>query len=261
MKYKTRMIIGFDGVCPYNCKHCYAKGCDRHNDNRSINELINSIENREFDIIYLSQKYENFYNEQAGFELCKGLFLKYKKDIYIITRSELSEETIEDLSNLNSLMDANGCRLIIGTSLCAYESYLKTESILCPKPDQRINCLKKLHDKGLLTVLLLRPVFPNHFIPVNELQTVIYRAADYCDCIISSGLIVSQEIISKLGMDLESVKYMAYGDSSYLDDMDKASFAFLDVEEELKILEKTAIQVGKPFFRHSMPALNSLVKK
>lgn len=259
--YNTRVIIGFDGTCPYDCKHCYVQGLDRGDKRRSINELIGSIEDEQFDIIYLSQKYENFFCEQAGFELSKSLYEKYRKDIYIITRCELSEDTITKLSELNTQMLENGHHLMIGVSFCAYQSYRKSESEMCPEPERRINCLRNLHNKGIATILLLRPIFPDKFIPVKEVQGIIYNAADYCDCIISSGLIASPKIMDRLGIDYEHTKFLEKGDSSYLDDIDDEEFSFLDVEDEIEVIKETAETVGKPFFRHSMLALNYICGK
>lgn len=260
--YNTRVIIGFDGVCPYDCRHCYVQGLDREkNKKRSVKELVDSIENEQFDIIYLSQKYENFFCEQAGFELSKSLYEKYKKDIYIITRCELSENIITKLSALNKQMLEKGHHLIIGVSFCAYQSYLKSESEMCPEPDMRIKCLQNLHNKEISTILLLRPIFPDKFIPVTELQNIIYNAADYCDCIISSGLIASSKIMDRLCLDYENTKFLEKGDSSYLDDIGDEEFYFLDVEDEIEAIKEAAEAVGKPFFRHSMLALNSIIEK
>lgn len=259
MKYTNRIIIGFDGRCPLNCKHCYAHGLDQVCEPRSISQLVASIEEKDFDIIYLSQKNETFYDEKEGLAFCEALYNKYKKDIYIITRSNLSDNTINELARINSEMGGAGNKLIVGISICANESFLKTESNICPSPSERLVCMKKIHQRGIKTILTIRPVFPDWFIPVSELKEIINKASDYYDCVVSSGLIASEHIIADLGMNLMTIKYLTSGDSTYLDDINKNDFKFLDVEEELNEIEATVLACGKNFYRHSMQALNSIV--
>lgn len=259
-KYQKRAFISFDGYCPMNCRHCYTYELEQRMNTRTDIELIEELEQREFDIIYLSQTYENFYEEEKGIDLCKQLYQKYKKDIYIITRSKLSEKSISTLAELNNNMKKNNNQLYFAVSVCANESYGITEDVSrCPSPEERLEKLKQLHEKGVSTILLIRPLFPNQIISVEESKFLIEKSKEYINAVISSGLAVTDRILKKLGMSADKLTFLQNGDSDYLANLKKEQVRYLDVEEELMELETYCDKMKIPFFRHSLPALNNLV--
>ena len=74
MLYKTRVMVSFDGYCPLHCKHCYTYELHHQlKKQRTVDEIVESISGKQFDIIYVSQSYENFQKEEDGIELCKAL--------------------------------------------------------------------------------------------------------------------------------------------------------------------------------------------
>lgn len=258
-KYQRRAFISFDGYCPMNCRHCYTYELEKRMDTRTDIELIEELQQKKFDIIYLSQTYENFYEEEKGIALCEKLYQKYKKDIYIIARSKLSESGISALVKLNTVMKCNDNKLYFATSVCANESYGITEDVSqCPSPEERLEKLKQLHKNGVSTILLIRPLFPKEIISVVECKNLIKKSKGCIDAVISSGLIVTDRILEKLGLSADNLKYLQNGHSEYLANLKKEQVRYLDVEEELMELEKFCNEMKIPFFRHSMPALNTL---
>ena len=262
MLYKTRVMVSFDGYCPLHCKHCYTYELHQRKKQRTLDEIVESISGKQFDVIYVSQSYENFQNEKEGIKLCKALYDRYKKDIFIITRSRLQEETIHQMYELNKKMNNNGNRLFLAVSVCAGKSYGITESInLCPTPEARLENLKQAHECKINTLLLIRPLFPDTIIPIKECIQIIQKAKSYIDVVISSGLIVTKRIEEKLQLTNKNIKYAINGDSEYLANLNKEDVKYLDVEEELKKIELYCKNNTIPFYLHSMPALNYISEK
>ena len=258
-KYKTRQLISFDERCPMMCKHCYTYELEEKAKKRTQKELVLSLQNKQFDIIYVSQSYENFFDEQAGLQLCSDLYHTYQKDLFVITRNHLSNKAIERLGALNREMQTQGNQLFLSVSVCADDSYGFTENVqLCPTPRQRLENLQRAFRQGIKTLLIVRPVFPNHIIPVAECLNLIELAQPYICAVISSGLIATDKILNKLGLNREAFRYLSNGDSDYLDNLPSEAALYVDVESELKKIERFCEQKNVRFFRHSMPALNAL---
>ena len=59
MVHKDRVLISYDGECPFRCKHCYTFSLDKKKE-RTVDEILFDIKNEKFDIIYVSQKNEFF---------------------------------------------------------------------------------------------------------------------------------------------------------------------------------------------------------
>lgn len=260
-KYNSRALISFEGKCPMNCKHCFTYELDSSSTNYDIPTIMSNLSPKDCDIIYVSQRYENFFDENRGYSLCEALFTQFHKDIFIITRSFLSDNMIRNLCNLNQKMRSEGNNLIIAVSICADRSYKLTENEdICPTPIQRMQNLQRAHMGGIQTVLMLRPIFPNNIIPVSECTSLISQFSDYIDAVVTSGLIVTDGILERLQIDKKSLSYMPHGDSTYLANLKGKEIFYLDVEAELQEIERSCGIAGIPCFRHSMPALNSIVQ-
>jgi len=103
LQHKQRAFISFDGQCSFRCKHCYTYSMEL-GPKRSIEEILDDINEEEFDIIYVSQKNENFVNPNKGITLCEKAYERYHKDIIIITRNVFDDSDIYRLSKLYNQM-------------------------------------------------------------------------------------------------------------------------------------------------------------
>ena len=259
-KFNSRVLVSFEDKCPMNCKHCYTYELDSQPANHDTSAIVSKLSAKDFDIIYISQRYENFYDEDRGYALCNELFTKFHKDIFIITRSYLSDKMIQNLCSLNQQMRDEEKNLILAVSVCADRSYHLTENIeMCPTPVQRMHNLYRAHMYGIKTVLMLRPIFPNMIIPVSECTSLISQFSEYIDAVVTSGLIVTDGILERLQLDRHALSYLPHGDSSYLSNLRNKEVLYLDVEAELKEIERISSINKIPCFRHSMPALNAIV--
>jgi len=252
---KTRELVSFDGPCPYKCKHCYTFGLNEKCENLSSEDIIKSLEGKNFDVIYVSHNKENFIVPTKGIDLCRKLFNKYHKDIIAITRNVFNEDELDDFSRLNDEMNRNGKILCLAVSIPALESVGVTEGEgLIPTPQKRIDFLKRAKAKGLRTVLVIRPLFPDKFIPISEPLQLIEECKDFVDCVLSSGLAVNDAILKQLEMKESDFNYLDGDNSNYLIGA-IGNAKYIDVKKEIQQLKEKCKSLNIHMFDHSLEAL------
>lgn len=261
-EYKKRVLVSFSGKCPLECKHCYTLDHECQKDIPDMDEvkqIIASIRNLSFDIIYVSHDRENFIDEQAGINLVVSLFETYHKSILIITRKCLSQTTIEQLAALGKNMAEHNHSLYIAVSIPANSSYGITENIeRIANPSDRCELLKRLHKSGIKSILLARPIFPNSIIPTNEVVEMISDFHDCIDAVVASGLAVNDSILERLRINEKELNYLPGDNNQFLIGSSAKDIKYIDVSSELATIEKKCSEYGIVFSSHSMDALNKL---
>lgn len=258
MKINKRAFISFDEPCKYNCKFCYTYDIQRHKI-RSPSEIIESISDEVFDVIYVSQKNDNFSDPIKGIGLCKKAFDAYKSNIFIITRNVFNEEEIAHLLTLKKTINLYEKELFIAVSMNSLSSYtLFEDSQNVPSPQTRIAFIKKLSNCGFRPIVMLRPIFPNSIIPIEECLQIISEVNDNASCIIASELGVNDSILSRLGFGEDSFIYKT--NQEYLQGAIDSEIRFIDVSDEIRKIKEECHIKEIPFFEHSIPALNYLLE-
>lgn len=258
MNISQRTFVSFDEPCPYQCKYCYTYDIKREKF-RTAEEIVDSISNDKFDIIYVSQKNDNFANPLKGLDLCNALFKRYNSNLFIITRNTFNQEEIEVLKNLKSKMRQSNKHIFIAISLNAIDSVNVCENTekVC-SPDERINFIEKLSEENLFPILMLRPVFPNEIIPVNECLKIIERTHQHISGVVSSGLGINDNILDRLKKKENDFLY--HQNQEYLQGAIDCEIKFINVDFELKRIREKCNELNVPLFEHSMPALNYVAK-
>lgn len=256
---KKREIVSFDGPCPYNCKHCYTFGLNESVKNTSIQDIVDSLEGKDFDVIYVSHNKENFLNPSEGIKLCEELYKKYGKDMIAITRNVFNDEELDKLAELSKKMKENDKMFFLAVSIPAKESINITEGNgLIPTPSDRLDFLKRANSKGIKTILVIRPLYPNHIIPVKEALDLIDESYHFIDCVLASGLAVNKSVLSQLNMTEDQFKYLDGDNSNYLIGAVSGDTKYIDVSEELSKIKDKCNTLNIPFFDHSLSAINFL---
>ncbi len=252
MIIKKRTFVSFDEFCPYECKHCYTYGIARDKI-RSIDEIVNDISADDFDVVYVSQKNDNFSNPMRGITLCHALFDRYKQNVFAITRNVFSETELTELVALKQKLSNVSKHFFIAVSINATDSISISEdtSKTCT-PRQRITFIKALSEKGFKPILMLRPIFPDRIIPVCECLQLITELHPYISCVVTSGLGVNEDILSRLGMHESDFRFSK--DQEYLDGAIASEIRFVDVDYELQKIREKCSEYGVPVFLHSMLA-------
>lgn len=259
MKISKRVFVSFDELCPYECKFCYTYGIKREK-NRTAKEIVDSISDDEFDIIYVSQKNDNFSNPLRGIELCNMLFERYNSNLFIITRNVFTDIELKELEKLKIKMQNNNRKLFISISLNATDSIDICEDVnKVPSPEERISFIKRLYNKNFMPILMLRPIFPNNIIPVNECLQIINLTNKYISCVVSSGLGVNNDVLNRLGKKVNDFSYNI--NQEYLQGAINCEIKFVNVDSEIEKIRQQCYSLNIPMFEHSMPALNYVAEK
>ncbi|QTE67633.1 hypothetical protein JNO48_10555 [Clostridiales bacterium] len=262
VSYTNRVLVSFSGKCPLECKHCYTLDFDcpkTKQDMDEIDQIVASIRNSSFDIIYVSHDRENFIDEQAGIRLVESLYETYQKSMLIITRKNLAQDTVRQLAELSEKMADNNQTLFIAVSIPANASYGITEKTdKIATPSDRCELLFRLHQSGIKTILLARPIFPNSIIPTSEITGMISDYHDSIDAVVASGLAVNDTILERLGLSGKELNYLPGNNKEFLIGSSAKDIKYLDVHSELAEIENTCKDFGIVFSTHSMDALNQL---
>ena len=254
-----RQFVSFTGKCPYRCNHCYTfcTGYDSYDSGNNVKEIIDSLINEEFDIVYVSGHKENFANPEDGLELCEQIFEKYNSDIMITTRNIFNQEQLQKINILNMRMKAKNKDLFFCASIPALQSYKKLEpNSIIPNPIQRIENLKDIFNLGIYTVLTLRPLCPNAYIPIGEIIDIIEMCKQHTSVVLSSGIVVDDEILHKLigfPKDFVSLKKPLMPCLK-----NNLTMKYVDVNKELSIIKEKCKECKLPFFEHSLSAIEYL---
>ena len=263
--YTNRVLVSFSGRCPLECKHCYTLDRDWPKSNQDIDEIeqiVASVQDSIFDIIYISHDRENFIDEQAGFQLTESLYETFHKSILIITRKCLCQDTINKLAALRKKMVANNHSLFVAVSIPANSSYEITEKIdRIATPLDRCELLKSLHQNNITSIFMARPIFPKYIIPTDEVVEMISDYHDYIDAVVASGLAVNNSILERLKLSEDGLRFLPGNHSEFLIGSSAKNIQYLDVNSELKEIEKVCCENGIVFSTHSMDALNQLEYK
>lgn len=252
---KERVLVSFGGLCPMGCKHCFAHDVQTENFN-DIEEIVRSIDGKDFDVIYVSHNYENFFDAKQGISLCEELYSTYKKDICVTTRCVLSGADLQRIKKLNEVMSANNNSLTFCISIPALDSYKIMENVeYVLTPQARIDFAKLLKKIGIRSLITIRPLFPNHIVPSDEIKKIVDLAGNDVDGFLTGGLVVTDNIIQRLGIDKEFLSFISDEKTEYLNGID-GDFLHVDVNKEIDELQQYCIYKKVPFFRHSMEALN-----
>lgn len=253
---EKRAFISFDEPCEFQCKHCYSYGIERDTI-RTQKEIINSLSNQEFDVIYVSQKNDNFSNPISGIQLCRNVFRRYHSHVFIITRNVFNNDDLLQLIDLKNEIDSERKHLFIAISLNSLQSYAISENpTRVPSPYARIEFVQRLSEHGFHPILMLRPILPNAIIPIKECINVIDHVKNSISCVVSSELGVNARILEQLGLT-ESVFHYS-DDQEYLQGAIECKLRFINVENELKQIKEKCESMHIPFYSHSMPAINHI---
>jgi len=258
---RRRKVVSLGGKCPFNCLHCYTYCNEYKNDTSDdIEKVVESLKNESFDIIYISGHRENFIDPDIGISLCERLFEEYQTDILITTRNIFNEDQRARMLELSEKMKKRNSFIYFCISIPSLDSYKKIETNpIIPSPSERINFLKQINEMGIVTLLTIRPLFPNEFIPTGECLNIISLCSQYTQAVISSGVVIDEKIKKRLMTFPEDYRYEPGLLMSCLNN--PIDVEYVNVDNEINEIRKHCEKMGIPFFTNSMPAIDYIKSK
>lgn len=257
---KIRQLVSFSGKCELNCNHCFAQDLIIQENENTVNDVVQSLSDKSFDVVYISYRKENFFNPVKGVNLCKEIYENYKCDICVTTRCVLTGAPLKEIIDLNDIMRSSGNHLTFCISIPAFDSYKKMEcSDFIPSPQERIDFAKKLKNAGINSFVTIRPLFPQSVIPTSEIQKIVDHCVNNVDAILTGGLCVTDTILGRLALSENDLNFLDDEASEYLNGVESESnvrFRHVDVNSEIEALDEYCQNKDIPFFKHSMDALN-----
>jgi DNA repair photolyase len=167
--------------CLFDCKYCFVNNMN-FNQKRNVPyltdkqiKLLNNVPEK-IKLIMLGCDTEFFQNKSESIEILYRLS-KYRKDISTITKMILSEEILQNILNIDSILNVTGNIITLSVSITSLESAKMWEPNI-PSPQKRIDLLKRAYNLGIKTLVALRPLLPT--VNTSEIEEIIRRTKNFC---------------------------------------------------------------------------------
>ena len=198
---RERVLTYSQLSCPLDCTYCFVNDMTT-NQQKNIAYLtekqIELLKNlpEEISLIMLGCDTEFFQNKKEAIEILKKLS-GFGKDLSMITKIPIKESFLNEIDKVNQKMKERGNILSVSISIpCLSDEMSKKYEPKVPSPKNRIETLKQISNKGIYTMLAIRPLLPD--MSNEELQEIMNLTKDYVIGYYSGPLYLNDDRISKL---------------------------------------------------------------
>jgi len=253
--------------CPFNCAFCYVQSLDfnrySHWDNiRIITYLKKAKKNgKSFNIIYISGDTDSFAppRTEQGIKLLESLE-ELNIDITFTTRTTFNKKELIRLGAIAKRQKNKKLMFVAAISIPRLDSATHLESGNTPKPRERIQTLKNLKEKGLFTILAIRPFLP--IIPINEYKQIIDLSKDFVDIVLGESWYTDKKgIIEKRVFQGPTPSNIEFISHKMDFDYGGKEWKLWRANKEREAVEKFCRLHNIPFFMRSKPAFDLIRKK
>lgn len=171
--------------CTYRCSFCYVHVDFGSYRTLPVEQIIEYLRRRaaEFDIVYVSGDTDSLAPPRTkdGLDLIDAL-VDLGTDVLFTTRARLDESHLDRLASANQRLKEKGNILFGCISISRLRSAPHIEPKPVPSPGHRLEVLRGLHERGIVSVLAMRPFLP--VIPVSEYVELAQLATPFVDVIL-----------------------------------------------------------------------------
>lgn len=243
--------------CTFSCAFCYVQADFASYASLEVEEIVEWVKalKEPYDVIYVSGDTDSFAKPrtEAGLELLERL-TAFGVDLLFTTRHVFDGEGLDRLQGIATELRGRGQFLFGCTSIAQIRNgYLEPRPI--PPPRERLTQLERFRERGLVSVLAMRPFLP--VVPPSEYVELARLAAGKVDAILGevwyadqAGLLerrvfrdfpphppVSSEV-RRMDFDANDAEWRIYAQP--------------ETEEEVR---KECERLDTPFFMRSRPAI------
>jgi DNA repair photolyase len=243
--------------CTYACTFCYVHVDFASYPSLPPERIVEYLRSRreEFDIVYVSGDTDSLSppRTETGLELIDAL-TDLGTDVLFTTRAPLDEHHLDRLASTNRKLEAQGKILFGCVSISRLRSAPHIEPKPVPPPERRLEVLRGLHERGIVSVLAMRPFLP--VVPPAEYVELATLAQPFVDVILGEvwyadkGGVLEKQVLGTAGSSgLVFVEHeMDFDSNSAIWKVWEATDVRIAVEAYCK---KAKI----PFFMRSAPAI------
>jgi len=161
---KERVLTYSKLSCPLECRYCFVDDLSDSNQQKGVaylsSEQMDLMKNLpdEVRLVMLGCDTEFFQNRSEALRILNSIS-ELKKDISVITKLALPEKYLDALVSVAEKLRQNGNTFTFSMSIPCLDSSTIWESKV-PTPQRRMSVLKKSFDRGLNTLVAVRPLLP-----------------------------------------------------------------------------------------------------
>ena len=192
---RERVLTYSQLSCPLDCTYCFVNDMTT-NQQKNIAYLtekqIELLKNlpEEISLIMLGCDTEFFQNKKEAIEILKKLS-GFGKDLSMITKIPIKESFLNEIDKVNQKMKERGNILSVSISIpCLSDEMSKKYEPKVPSPKNRIETLKQISNKGIYTMLAIRPLLPD--MSNEELQEIINLNDDRISKLLPESVVESE---------------------------------------------------------------------
>ncbi len=180
--------------CAHDCIYCYATYIPKFHQLRLKKDLLRKL-GKDLQklpsnaLISMSNSSDPYPPVERSLEVtrrCLEIMKDYDVRLLIVTKSDIVARDIDILSEMR-------CAVSI-TVTCISDSIASKIEPNAPKPERRIEALRKLKDSGIPVILRLDPVIP--FLTEDEALKVL-EICDFVDHVVTSTLKLRRDIMAR----------------------------------------------------------------
>lgn len=252
-------MVSFGEKCKYDCKYCYSFSRSFEGyPSRSTEQIFSKIsilDEKNFDIIYVSCDMDSFVNQERALALLQKLSL-LNKHIHFTTKSVLRSDIIDQINIVRKKLKKNGLFLIPAITIATIGSTAHYEPYPIARPVERAELLHKFKSLGFKTILAVRPFLP--FVKISDYKQIIDIASSSCDAILGGVFYfdTAGDVERRLGGSIEEYNLTKL---PFIKDSD--IWKMYEGRKEQSFFTQYCRDLGKPFFMDSESALTYLCAK
>lgn len=249
--------------CTYACAFCYVHADFSRYPSLPVEQIRDYLKDHaaEFDIVYVSGDTDSLAppRTETGLQLIDEL-AGLETDVLFTTRAPLDERHLDRLALTAQRLRDKGHILFGCVSISRLRSAPHLEPKPVPSPERRLDILRGLHERGIVSILAMRPFLP--VIPASEYVELADLATPFVDVILGEvwyadkgGILENQVLgtVRSAGVIFEEHK-MDF-------DSNDATWKVWEGTDVRAAVEAYCAKVNIPFFMRSRPAVEYIRRR
>lgn len=243
--------------CPYACAFCYVHADFSRYPSLPVEKIYEYLSSRveDFDIVYVSGDTDSLAppRTETGLDLIDAL-ARLDKDVLFTTRAPLEESHLDRLASTSRRLKDSGNVLFGCVSISRLRSAPHLEPKPVPSPARRLEVLRGLHERDIVSVLAMRPFLP--VVPASEYVELAKLATSFVDVILGEVWYADKAgVLERQVLGTNKAIPLVFEEHKMDFDSNDAVWKVWNGEEARAAVEAYCVGANVPFFMRSRPAI------